>query len=294
MAGRSAGVVRPTPMYDVVAPRWLRVVFATLEWVAPRLGGRLAADIFTTPRSHRTPAWEQAIVSRGRPRVLADGLHTIEWGDPSAPPVVLYHGWEGRGSQLGAFVDPLVASGMHVIALDGPAHGASGGHRAHPVAFADALVAVGKALGPLRAVVAHSMGGAATGIAVDRGLVVDRIALLGTPAAMHEVLERFCSFIGIPPMIHRHMRAALAERTGVQPDDMDVRIIGPRHSLPVLVVHDVADREVPLGDGRVVAGAWANGRYVEVDVGGHRKMLKAGEVIQRVVEFVAERRTDGT
>lgn len=273
-------------MYDVAAPRWLRLVFAALERVAPRLGGRLAADIFTTPRKHQTPTWEQAIITRGRPVVLAGGIHTIEWGQPSAPIVVLYHGWEGRGSQLGAFVEPLLARGVRVVAIDGPAHGSSAGRRAHPVAFAEALVLAGEALGPLRAVIAHSMGAAATGIAVDRGLVVDRIALLGAPAAMHEVLARFAVYIGIPAQIQRHMRRVLAERTGVQPDDVDVRIIGPRHALPVLVMHDVNDREVPPSDGQVVAASWVNATYVEVDVGGHRKMLKAEAVIGAVVEFV--------
>ena len=47
------------------------------------------------------------------------------WG--AGPSVLLVHGWEGRGAQLGALVDPLVAAGYRVVALDGPAHGDSPG-----------------------------------------------------------------------------------------------------------------------------------------------------------------------
>jgi alpha-beta hydrolase superfamily lysophospholipase len=43
-------------------------------------------------------------------------------------------GWGGRGAQLAAFVEPLLARGFSVVTLDAPAHP------------------------PVRAVVAHSLG----------------------------------------------------------------------------------------------------------------------------------------
>ena len=43
----------------------------------------------------------------------------------TAPSVYLVHGWGGRGSQLAAFVEPLVAAGHRVVLFDAPSHGDS-------------------------------------------------------------------------------------------------------------------------------------------------------------------------
>jgi pimeloyl-ACP methyl ester carboxylesterase len=60
--------------------------------------------------------------------------------------------------------------------------------------------------------------------------------------------------------------------------------------VPALIVHDRHDAEVPVTDARVIADHWPGARYLEVDVGGHRRMLKAPEVIEAVAAFVGPAR----
>ena len=57
-------------------------------------------------------------------------------------------------------------------------------------------------------------------------------------------------------------------------------------TLPVLVIHDPADAEVPVSDGRRAAEAFPNATYHEMDAGGHRRMLKNPEVARLIVEFL--------
>lgn len=276
----------PTLAADMAAPRWLRVAFAALERVSPRGGGVLAASLFTTPRKHRTPDWERALRATGRQRTFAGELNASEFGPEHGHPVVLLHGWEGRGTQLGRLAEPLIEAGHRVIALDGPAHGGSRGRRANPIAFAEALLDVQREVGRFHAVVAHSMGAASTGIAIHRGLLVNRVALLGGPASLPEVLDRFVAVVGIEPRVARHLRERLRRQAGTHPDEVDVRLTGPKMRVPALVVHDVRDKEVPVDDGRVIAASWRGAEYLEVDVGGHRRMLKADVVIKAVAAFV--------
>ena len=103
----------------------IRLFFAVLGRLSPALAGRLAAKLFARPRRHARPARERELIARGTRVVLPDGLHATAWG--AGPTVLLVHGWEGRGAQLGALVDPLVAAGYRAVALDGPAHGDSPG-----------------------------------------------------------------------------------------------------------------------------------------------------------------------
>src|SRR5690349_395790 len=80
---------------------------------------------FLTPDRHVRPAREEEVRATGTPLRLGGGLAATAWGE--GPPVLLVHGWAGRGTQLGEFVAPLVAAQRRVVALDAPAHGDSPG-----------------------------------------------------------------------------------------------------------------------------------------------------------------------
>lgn len=259
-----------------------------LEYIAPKAAGRMVADFFTTPRRIEAPQWERTLALQGRPRRIA-GLSLTEFGAKVGPPIILLHGWEGRGLQLGQFVAPLRGLGARVIAVDGPAHGDSLGVTSGPFDFAKGLLDLQATLGPFRGVVAHSMGGPSTAIALSRGLQVERVALLGTPASLSDVLDRFCELLGLGPRIRVAFRAEMSRRTGVSVEDSTLAAWVRNVEIPVLVVHDRGDAEIPIADGHACAAAFQNSQLVEVDAGGHRKMLKAPEVIAMVATFFGSR-----
>jgi pimeloyl-ACP methyl ester carboxylesterase len=268
-------------------PLYLRLYFTLTNALAPRLGGIVAANLFTTPRRHHRPQWEQALINNGRPLTLAGRLYATEWGPTAGNPVILLHGWEGRGAQLGYFVEPLVAKGHRVIAVDGPAHGESPGKRSGPFDFANALLEIDREVGPLRAVIGHSMGGASSTIALGNGLRVDALVLLGSPSDLSEVLDRFCNVLSIPRRVRSAFRAEMARRTGLTVSAtrlLDIAEWFPE--LPVLVIHDPADAEVPVSNGRRAGEAFALAQDHEIDAGGHRRMLKDPEVIRLVASFL--------
>src|SRR5215208_5699212 len=129
----------------------IRFFFAVVGRLSPALAGWFAAKLFAWPRRHPRPARERELIARGARLNLPGGLYATAWG--AGPTVLLVHGWEGRGAQLGAFVDPLVAAGYRVVALDGPAHGDSPGRTTTGPEFARALIATRDVVGPLAAVV---------------------------------------------------------------------------------------------------------------------------------------------
>ncbi|HEX8728518.1 MAG TPA: hypothetical protein VF739_07855, partial [Ktedonobacterales bacterium] len=92
---------------------------------------RAALQMFMTPRRLAPRDWEAALLRRGTPLTFANGLVARSFG--AGPRVLLVHGWEGRGMNLGMFIAPLTAAGYQVLALDGPAHGESPGEQTNPV-----------------------------------------------------------------------------------------------------------------------------------------------------------------
>lgn len=170
----------------------MRRVLRLAERVSPRLAARLAGELFRRPRRHTRPDREHEWTSTGRRlrisyapppgagRSAARELSALSWGE--GPTVLLQHGWEGRASQMGAFAQPLVARGLRVVALDAPAHGESQGRTSSMIEFAVGLRAAAQAFGPLRGVVGHSLGAAATAAAVSAGLVVERLVFIAPPS----------------------------------------------------------------------------------------------------------------
>ena len=103
----------------------------SVDRLSPTLGARLAARIFLTPRRARLPERERAWLESARSATFEAGRFRLaghHWGSAaSAEPVLLVHGWEGRGSQLGGLALALAAQGFRPITIDLPAHGETRG-----------------------------------------------------------------------------------------------------------------------------------------------------------------------
>ena len=128
--------------------------------------------MFLTPPRHRGTRSGAGGSSRARARLPSGsaGRRIATWTWGAGPRILLVHGWGGRGGQMGAFVEPLVAQGFSVAvvrsragarALRG-AHGhdsrdGDGAHRRLPTRWARC-----------EGIVAHSGGGAVSAWAIRR------------------------------------------------------------------------------------------------------------------------------
>src|SRR5688500_2199607 len=114
MSEQATATTVPNPLSLQV----LRGAMRFLSRTAPNVASRVAADLFMTPRRHRTPERERDLMKDATAFDVAVGESTVikawRWGT-SEKIVILVHGWEGRGSQLAAFVPPLLAAGYSVV-----------------------------------------------------------------------------------------------------------------------------------------------------------------------------------
>jgi pimeloyl-ACP methyl ester carboxylesterase len=136
---------------------------------------------------------------------LADGsrLRLVESGAPTAPPVLLVHGFGASAYQWRFLLPVLADAGFHALAPDLPGHGFSqlafaAGEYARP-AFARRLWMLVDAVGVVRTpIIGHSMGGAiAAEMAWQSPARVARLALL-SPAGFGLVPERVRAMRWVP------------------------------------------------------------------------------------------------
>ena len=201
--------------------------------------------------------------------------------------MLLVHGWGSRGARLYSFVRPLVDAGFSVVAFDAPGHGASAGRLSSLPQFIAALQAAADATGPLAGLVAHSMGGAASTIAMARGLSVRRAVFLAPSANPGTYTARFAAALGIAEPVRLRMQSSLEKRFGFRWEDFDVPQAARSLRAPALIFHDRDDTEVHVSDGEEIAAAWPGALLVTTQGLGHRRIVHDAAVVERSVEFLA-------
>lgn len=274
----------------------LRAAFILSE----ELGARAAARLFTTPRRHRRPEREQPILDQAIPftvpilrRAPVWGGQTIEvkawrWGE--GPTALLVHGWEGRGAQLGSFVEPLVEAGMSVVAFDAPGHGDSPGHRLFLSDMADCVGQLSEHIadqdGRVHAVIAHSFGSAAVLLAHQRYLTDAPRNVFVAPAPLaSRAISGFSKLLELDDCDRAAMAERLEEESGVSFGELSIeQLVGDRDS-GLLIVHDADDREVSIEQSHTLARTWPSSRLVTTSGLGHRRILRDPAVIAEAVAY---------
>jgi len=265
-----------------------RVAMRALERTAPSLGAALAERLFFTPP--RTPLTLpiRDLLATGRPfRVCVDYGRVAAWAWGQGPAVALVHGWGGRGGRLAtAFVQPLVSSGFSVVTFDGPGHGASDGRLSSMPQLARALAAVADAAGSLFGIVAHSMGGSASALAIAQGLQVERAVFIAPAADPARYAQDFAKLLAIGPAALAGMRRRSEARLRFRWSDLNVPRFAAGLATPLLVVHDRGDATVPWEEGAAIAAAWPGAEFVTTTGLGHRDIVRDRDVVARAVDFM--------
>ncbi len=283
-------------MTDIL-PAWLPVLFGAAGRVAPEAAGRAAAALLTRPGGRNPPQpWELEPDALGPVTVVLEGgLRALVWGQ-EGPLVLAQHGWRGRPTQFRRLAAALVPRGYRLVAIDGPGHGVSPGRSATPRRFADAMVAAAKELGGAEALVGHSLGGAATAIAVQLGLPARRVVVLSGPSRASRMVSGFADQLRLPTQARAAFDRWFEQHAGRPVEELDLVSIRLSAETEALVVHDIGDEVIPVQEARLLESAWPSARFLYTQGLGHRELLADAMVVERVAAFLAgesvARRTD--
>jgi pimeloyl-ACP methyl ester carboxylesterase len=299
---------RTTVRANPLALRAVRAGLSAVEAGSPALAARLVERLMFRTRRFAIPLRQRKLLESGQRFTVASRhgkLAAWRWG--SGPVVLLVHGWNGRGSQLGALVEPLVRRGFEVVTFDAPGHGASEGTRSSLIHFADgidaAIDAVRQPFGSIHAVVAHSMGGAAATYAMSRfrrapatqveralreaELPGRRFVFVAPPVDVRDFVRSATRILGVGEETRDSVSRLVESTTGVGLDELHAPTAARTLHAPLLVLHDADDHEVPLACGQELAGAWPGAR-LEITHGlGHNRILWDAAVVERIAGFVA-------
>ena len=272
-----------------IAIQLLRFGIRSLSAISPSLAGRwvyhlwFATHRFVEPK--RETRWREQAQQFTMPHVHGP-LAMYSWGE--GPTVLLVHGWNGRGTQLGGFAAPLVKAGYRALAFDAPGHGRTPGNCSTIFRIVDAVNVIANEFGPLKGIVTHSFGAMVITRALQTELTTERVVCINPAAQLDFLIDSFCGTLHITARTRKAFLQRLESHYGT---DIGRQISADENaaklSIPALIIHDVNDSEVPWQQGERLAHAWPGARYMQTEGLGHTRSLRDHKTIQATVDFIS-------
>jgi pimeloyl-ACP methyl ester carboxylesterase len=273
------------------APALVRAGFRVAGSFAPGVVGQFVARRIFTPGT-RTRGNQDRGPSAVKQRISFGGgeLATYEWGG-AGPLVLLVHGWQGSTKDYASLVPHLLEAGFRVAAFDAPAHGSSSGTETDVREMARAILAVTAYFGLPHAIVAHSVGAAATAVYLAEladGHVPTRLVLLAPGGDLEDELARISQSLDLPARAADALRKCVERRYQRPVSSCSTRNALTGFVTPLLLVHDELDRVVPISDTLRLCDAIPHAHMMRTRGLGHRRVLQDSVVIQRISDFLKE------
>lgn len=269
--------------------RGLQYFYRAITHLSPSLAARLALALFTVPACSPPGRAERAILNRAESHRLHFGdrsLQVFHW-PARGPAILLAHGWSSRAARLALLADALSRDGFRVIAFDAPGHGASSGLRSDIVLYRQALRVVMEHMGPVQAMVGHSLGARAAMLALRQIQLADvrALALIGIPPDVGYMLEQFKLVLDLRGDVRRLLHQEFERYFGAPPEVHSPEDAG-HLQLPVLVMHDEDDDVAPVAHARKLARELPRGTLVLTRKLNHCGVLSDPAAISSVVKFM--------
>lgn len=277
---------------ELEAPKSIRILAKTLQSISPSLAATFAARLFRTPIKHKAPKREEKMLRSSRKEdIIIPGIdrtiRVYHYGN-TPKKVLLVHGWSGRGTQLCKIAEALIQQGYSTVSFDAPAHGHSPGNITDMTQFIQCATHLDSLYGPFEFAAGHSLGGMTLLNAVKNGMQLKALAIIGSGDLVSDIAEDFVLKIGLKPEIRDIMKARFDKRSG-----FDIETLSASHAalfvkIPVLVVHDTHDMDVPLSSAKHIASKLADHELLITEHLGHRKILGNETVIRHVISFFSK------
>jgi len=278
------------PTKSLKIPQIIIISAKICAFISTKLVTKFAARLFTTPIKHKVPKREFEMDHKSIQQIIYipeinKSVVTYEYGK-SDRKILLVHGWSGRGTQLFKIAEELLQNGYSTISFDAPAHGKSEGKSTIMSEFIASILEIEKQFGPFEIAIGHSLGGMSVLNAIKDGLKVNKAVIIGSGDIVQDILDEFIFKLGLKKEIGDDLRDLFEEKYKVKMDDFSAYRAAQKIKIPVLVIHDNDDPEVPVKAGIHIHQNLEQGSLYLTDGLGHRKILGNHNVIKKTLEFI--------
>ncbi len=214
-------------------------------------------------------------------------IQTYTWlGGKDA--VLLVHGWEGQAGNFADLTEQLITENYTVYAFDAPSHGNSSKGQTSLFEFSE-LVGLLIQKFNVTKIVSHSFGSVATSYILHKypHLKIEKYVMLTTPDKFLERIEDVANKVGVSEKIKNKLIVKLENAIHIKVQDFNVSDFVKKIQVEnALIIHDKADRIIPIEQARKVHQNWKNATIDEIENTGHFKILRSTNVIKKIINFL--------
>ncbi|MGD8926162.1 MAG: alpha/beta hydrolase [Thioalkalispiraceae bacterium] len=280
---------RKMPVHIKLMGALLSVTGSIWPWLSCSLAYRIW---FSTPRyseSKRESIWRKSAETE-TVKINHNKIAIYRWGETDRGYVLLLHGWSGRASQLGSFIDPVKILGLGVVSFDAPGHGNSDGHVTNIFEIKDVVCEIVKKYGVPEAIIAHSFGCLVAALSIkELKLPIKKLVMISSPTDSNYLITGFANHFRLNEKVMTLFNKKLRQQFG---NDVYERISADKNlkdlPLKLLVIHDKQDRIVLWRQSEKLARAIPGAETYYTNKLGHQRLLRDEQLIKRVMQFLSE------
>lgn len=274
-------------------PKYIILWGKFLQFFSVNLAAKFAQNLFITPIKFKPPKREREMFFKSlRSKITIPSIHkdivVYQYGNnkKADKKALLIHGWNGRGTQLVSIANLLMKQGYDIVSFDAPGHGKSPKNKTNLADFIETAFEVEKQFGNFDLIIGHSLGGMTTIHAVKNGLRAKKAIIIGSGDIVEDVIEDFVKQIKLRPVIAEKIKNRFEKQFNQSMDSYCVHLAAQKIDIPVLVIHDEDDIDVPVKAAYQIKKNIKNGELLITQGLGHRKILGDKKVIEKIKDFI--------
>ena len=277
---------------SLIIPKPVSYFAKILELISSRLASFFGIRLFITPVNFPIPKREQYMLKSAQKKRLhipeiKKEIEILSYGY-SKKKVLLVHGWSGRSTQLFAFADKLLENGYMVISFDGPAHGKSTGKTTMMPEFLKTIQKINTTFGPFEAAIGHSFGATSLYNAAATFLDIKTFIAIGSGDRISDIISNFVKNLYLNEKSAKKIQSGLEKKWVIHVDDFSSSTVAKKIKIPVLVVHDKTDGDVPVSCAYKIRQNLEKGSLLITNGLGHTKILRNNEVVNKSIKFIIQ------
>jgi pimeloyl-ACP methyl ester carboxylesterase len=270
----------------------LKTQLKILSLISVTSAAEKAFQIFCSPRKisgRKTPPIFQSAETLDL-QINSNKIVGYRWNHhEGSKKVLIIHGFESTCKNFGQYITIMISKGYEVLAFDAPAHGESEGKQINVVIYKDMLEKIYETFGPIHAFIAHSFGGLAISLALEKishshevklvliapatetSTAVDILfEMLQLNGKIRSAFDKLIVEVGQKPVEWYSISRALTNIKG-----------------QILWVHDEEDTVTPFKDVQpIMEKKLPNLRFVVTKGWGHRRIYREEKVIEEISSFL--------
>lgn len=274
-----------------MALSYMRTKFRLLSSISKTKAAQKAFDLFRTPKTRDTPLPPKTFDEAEKLAFELDGIaiRGYRWNHPSNKKVLIIHGFESSIVNFEHYVHPLVNKGYEVLAFDAPAHGNSGGKTISAPLFAKMIATIHESYGPVRSYIAHSFGGLALSLALEKiGHDENFKAVFIAPATETKTaIDQFFVLLQLNGTVRKEFDKLITELGGYPAEWYSIHRAIKNIKAQILWLHDEDDLQTPLSDAlKVKEENWPNVKFIITKGFGHSRIYRANKIVAEIINFL--------